>query len=185
MVVDTIKKRLPPGIDMRISSKNVITFRARYRRNGYPEETKITSDLDLAKRWLEEQKRNAFIGINLPHIQSSKHTLSEAIDRYIAEELPRKPKNARNVRQHLEWFRKELGDYALSAIRPSLINEKKAKLEKGLTPKNQKRSPTTIRRYLASLSHLFTIATKDWEWTNENPLDKVSKPAPNPGRQRY
>lgn len=34
-------------------------------------------------------------------------------------------------------------------------------------------------------SHLFTIATKDWEWTNENPLDKVSKPAPNPGRQRY
>ena len=56
---------------------------------------------------------------------------------------------------------------------------------KWLDSKNQKRSPTTIRRYLASFSHLFTLAVKDWEWTNENPLDKVSKPAPNPGRQRY
>ena len=116
---------------MRISSKNVVTFRARYRRKGYPAETKITSDLDLAKRWLEEQKRNAFIGINLPHVQSSKHTLSEAIDRYIAEELPRKPKNARNIRQHLERLRKELGEYALSVIRPSLINEVRTLLENG------------------------------------------------------
>lgn len=61
----------------------------------------------------------------------------------------------------------------------------KTKLANGLTPKNQKRSPTTVRRYLTSFSHLFTLATKDWEWTNENPLDKVSKPALNPGRQRY
>ena len=183
--LEAIKKRLPREIDVRINSKNVLSFRVRFRKKGYPEQIKTFPEEKLAKQWLAEQERNALLGIHFPQIKLSEHTLSEAIDRYIVEELPRKPGNARNVRQHLEWFRKELGDYALSAIRPSLINDMKIKLANGLTLKNQKRSPTTIRHYLISLSHLFTISTKDWEWTNENPLDKVSKPAPNPGRQRY
>ena len=183
--LEAIKKRLPRGIDVRINSKKVLSFRVRFRKKGYPDQIKTFPDEKLAKQWLVEQERNALLGIHFPQVRSSERTLAEAIDRYIVEELPRKPGNARNVRQHLEWFRKELGDYALSSIRPSLINEMKTKLANGLTQKNQKRSPTTIRRYLASFSHLFTITIKDWEWTNENPLDKVSKPAPNPGRQRY
>lgn len=59
------------------------------------------------------------------------------------------------------------------------------KLENGLTKTGEKRSPTTVRHYLISLSHLFTIAVRDWEWLYENPLEKVSKPKPTPGRQRY
>lgn len=183
--LEAIKKRLPPGIDVRINSKNILTFRARFRRKGYPDQIQTFPDPKLAKQWLEEQQRNALLGIHLPHIQASKHTLSEAINRYYIEELPRKPKNARNVRQHLEWFRKELGQYALSAIRPSLINEKRTLLEQGLTSKKQKRSPTTILRYLTSLSHLFTTAVRNWEWLHENPMEKISKPRAAPSRQRY
>ncbi len=183
--LETIKKRLPPGIDIRINSKNTLTFRARFRRKGYPDQIQTFPDPKLAKQWLDEQQRNALLGIHLPHIQSSKHTLSEAIDRYLLEELPRKPKNARNVKQHLEWFRKELGQYALSAIRPSIITEKRTLLEQGITSKKQKRSPTTVLRYLTSLSHLFAVAVRDWEWLHENPMEKISKPRATPGRQRY
>ncbi|MCB1114176.1 MAG: site-specific integrase [Chlamydiia bacterium] len=183
--LEELKKRLPRGIDVRISSKNIVSFRVRIRKRGYPDQIKTFPDEKLAKQWLSEQERNALIGIHLPHIRSTKHTLSEAIDRYINEELPKKPKNARNVRQHLEWFRKELGDYSLSAIRPRLINEKIISLESGFTPKGKPRSPTTVLRYLTSLSHLFTIAVKNWEWVNENPITKIKKPKANPGRQRY
>lgn len=183
--LEIIKKRLPRGIDVRISSKDILTFRVRIRKKGYPDQIKTFPEEKLAKQWLAEQERNALMGIHFPHVRSSEHTLSEAIDRYIAEELPRKPRNARNVQQHLERFRQELGDYALSAIRPSLINEKKVLLENEIIKNGKKRSSTTVRHYLISLSHLFTIAVRDWEWLHENPMDKVTKPKPKPGRQRY
>lgn len=34
--LEALKKRLPKGIDVRVSSGNVLTFRARFRRRGYP-----------------------------------------------------------------------------------------------------------------------------------------------------
>jgi len=58
-------------------------------------------------------------------------------------------------------------------------------LENEVIRAGKKRSPTTVRHYLISLSHLFTIAVRDWEWLQENPMDKVSKPKPTRGRQRY
>ncbi len=58
-------------------------------------------------------------------------------------------------------------------------------LENEIIKNGNKRTPTTILRYLTSLSHLLTIAVKDWEWLLENPMDKVTKPKPAPGRQRY
>jgi hypothetical protein len=117
-----------------MSSKKVLSFRVRFRKKGYPDQIESFPDEDQAKKWLAKQQHDAFMGIHFPKVRSSKHTLAEAIDRYryITEELPRKPGNARNVRQHLEWFRKELGDYALSATRPSLINKMKTKLANDL-----------------------------------------------------
>lgn len=70
---------------------------------------------------------------------------------YITEELSRKP-NARNVKRHLEWFREELGEYVLSAIRPSLIHEKRVFLENEKQKKVEKQSPVTVRHYLISLN---------------------------------
>ncbi len=183
--LEAIKKRLPRGIDVRINSKKVLSFRVRFRKKGYPDQTKTFPEEKFAKQWLAEQERNALMGIHFPQVRASEHTLAEAIDRYFTEELPRKPRNAKNVRQHLERFRQELGDYALSAIRPSLINEKRVILENEIIKNGNKRSPTTVLRYLTSLSHLLTVAVKDWEWLLENPMDKVTKPKPAPGRQRY
>lgn len=50
---------------------------------------------------------------------------------------------------------------------------------------NQLRNPATVVRYLSHLSHLFTIACKEWEWVLENPVRKISKPSVSPGRVRY
>ena len=38
---------------------------------------------------------------------------------------------------------------------------------------------------MASLSHLFTISWKEWEWISENPVKKISKPSVSNARQRY
>ena len=40
-------------------------------------------------------------------------------------------------------------------------------------------------RYLASLSHLFTLAVKEWGWVEDNPLRKVTNPKLPRGRVRF
>lgn len=183
--LEALKKKLPKGIDLRISSSNVVTFRARFRKRGHPEINQTFPDLKLAKNWLIEQNRNAMMGIHLPHLKASKRTLAEAVDRYLETVLPRKPANATNTIRHLNWWKKQLGEFALSAIRPQMIAEKRDELSTGMVRGNQVRNPATVVRYLSHLSHLFTIACKEWEWVWENPVRKVSKPTVNPGRIRY
>ena len=45
--------------------------------------------------------------------------MAVSVDRYLEKVLPSKPKNARNVRQHLLWWKQELGHCLLSDIKPS------------------------------------------------------------------
>jgi hypothetical protein len=104
--LEAIKKRLPRGIDVRINSKKVLSYRVRFRKKGYPDQIKTFPDEKLAKQWLAEQERNALLGIHFPQIKSSEHTLFEAIDRYIIEELAKKPANAQMLNNILSGFAK-------------------------------------------------------------------------------
>jgi site-specific recombinase XerD len=46
-------------------------------------------------------------------------------------------------------------------------------------------APATVKRYLAALSHTFTVAVCEWQWMNENPCQRVSKPTEPRGRIRF
>jgi integrase len=47
------------------------------------------------------------------------------------------------------------------------------------------REPATVTRYLAALSHAFTIAVKEWGWAEDNPVGKVRKPQEPRGGVRF
>jgi integrase len=47
------------------------------------------------------------------------------------------------------------------------------------------RSPATVNRYLAALSHAFTVARDEWGWLDDTPMRKVKKPKEPRGRDRY
>lgn len=119
--LEALKKRLPPGIDIRITSNNTIKFRARFRRTGNPDLIQTFTDLQAAKKWLNEQQRNLDLGIYLPNALAAKKTFSEAIARYYKEELPKKGNDARNRQHHLDWWNRRLGAYPLAQVRPSVI----------------------------------------------------------------
>lgn len=135
--LDALKKRLPPGIDIRITSKKVVKFRARFRKNGYPAVFKTTSDLQSAKQWLAEQERSALIGeLHPTAMMGNKYTFSDAVNRYKEEELPKKGNDAKNRLYHLISFEKHLGKLKFSSIRSSdikdtLLNIEKEKAKKG------------------------------------------------------
>ena len=99
--------------------------------------------------------------------------------------MPTKPKSERRQRQNLEWWRGKLGVYVLADITPALIVQCRDELLTGQTIRNKQRSPATVVRYLAALSHAFTIAVNEWQWIDDSPMRKVKKPIEPRGRVRF
>lgn len=173
------------GIDKRPNKDGTSSFRARVRIKGHPTVTKSFSNITLAKKWKRDTEVEIERGRYFDKVEAQKHTFGEMIDRYIASVLPKKTKNVRNTVRHLNWWKDQLGDYSLDLVKQSLIAEKRDFLAEELTYRQQRRSSTTIVRYLSSLSHVFTIACNEWEWIIENPVRKVSKPKLPNGRIRF
>ncbi len=173
------------GIDKRTHKDGTISYRARVRIKGHPVLIQSFDSKTLAVKWKRDTESAVEQGKYAYDQPGSKNTLAELIDRYIERVLPSKPKNARNVNQHLLWWKQELEHCLLADIKPNLIAQKRDELLSGLTCKGKMRSSTTVVRYLASLSHAFAIAVKDWEWLQENPIMKISKPKISNGRTRF
>jgi integrase len=111
--------------------------------------------------------------------------LSDAIDRFVLDVLPQKPKNARNVKQHLNWWKEELGHRQLVEVTAKEIAECRDKLLKEPTYQNKKRAPATVVRYISSLSSVFEVAIKEWHWIEKNPVKLIRKPKVSNSRTRF
>jgi integrase len=70
-------------------------------------------------------------------------------------------------------------------VTPAVIAEARDRLAGGTTVRGGPRAPATVNRYLAALSHAFTLAVKEWGWIEDNPFRKVSKRREPRGRVRY
>ena len=89
--------------------------------------------------------------------KSEKYVLDDLLDRYKSEILPRK--RDKNQLGQLEWWKAQLGSYKLKDLTPSLIARLRDKLTKELSERTRrKRTPATVKRYLALLSHACSIA---------------------------
>lgn len=121
----------------------------------------------------------------MTYTETRRLTLADLIQRYIEEVLPDHPKTEKNQTAHLQWWRREIGGCPLDKVRPALLVECRNKLRRGLTSRGTSRSPATVNRYFATLSRVFTIAIKEWEWLDESPLRRLSKLREPPGRSRF
>jgi site-specific recombinase XerD len=115
--------------------------------------------------------------------EAKKPTLADMINRYLRDVLPTKSRSSqRNQGVHLSWWRQQIGDTLLADMTPSLIAEYRDKLAQG---DEKLRANATVVRYMASLSHVFTMAVREWGWLEESPMRKVSKPQEPRGRVRF
>ena len=99
--------------------------------------------------------------------------------------LPQNPKNARNKRTHLLWWNQKFGHLFLRDVKPNLIAMARDELLTVKIKDGTLLSPTTVVRYLSSLSHAFSLAVKEWGIAKENPVFKIKKPQAAKGRLRF
>jgi len=175
------------NIEKRTTKDGQTSYRAKIRLKGYPAQSATFERLTDARKWVQQTETAIREGRHFKTAEAKKHTLGEAIVRYAQYVMPMKPKSSRSQTIQINWWKDNLGEYSLAEITPALIANYRDKLAEGDLVSNERvpRGAATINRYLAILSHVFTIAMKEWGWVEENPTLKVTKMKEPRGRVRF
>lgn len=160
-------------------------YRARVRIKGHPIQSKNFESKTKARRWAEQTEAAIRDNRYFKTSEARKRTLHELIDRYTRDVLPEKPKAKKDRTQQLDWWDKAIGHLFLIDVTPAVISEHRDKLRRETTKRKEKRSAASVNRYLAALSHAFTIAVNEWCWLDDSPFRKVKRLQEPRGRVRF
>lgn len=165
--------------------KTKTTYRVKIELKGFPPATASFERISDAKRWAQETETKIRENRYFKTSASREYTLADAIERYL-KLLPEGVQSTTDKTYQLNYWKGELGSYAFAHITPALILSAREKLADLPTERgNRKRTPATVNRYTAALSHLYTVAYKEWGWADENPFHKLSKLKEPKGRVRF
>lgn len=172
---------------------NGITYHARVRIKGAPAQSAVFPTKTAAQRWAQSLEAAIRERRYFPAAEERRHTLADAIDRYLLGLPLRQHRDSRNPTRLLAWWRGRLGHVRLADLTAALIAEVRDELlrmplfpnGKHVTRTAKRRSPATVVRYLAALSPVLRTAKKEWGWLSSSPMDDVKKPSEPRGRVRW
>ena len=157
-------------------------FEAQVRKAGFPTRTETFTTRTAAKAWATTVEAEMIEGRHSRSANAQRRTLGEAIDRFIADEVPKK----RDTEMHtttLTWWKAELGDRKLAQITPDLVNDYRDRLQ-NRKHRGKGISNSRVNRYVACLRRLFTVARKRWRWIDYNPVSGIDMLPENAARIR-
>ncbi|KPJ67441.1 MAG: integrase [Coxiella sp. DG_40] len=163
------------NIEERKNKDEQITYRAKIRLKGYPAQTATFNRKTDAKKWVQQVESAIREGRYFKTSEAKRHTLSEMIDRFVKNELPKLPKVQKLMTSQLLWWKNQIGHHILSDVTPALIAELRDKLYKQGTSTKRDIKSATVNRYLTALSIAFSMAVKEWGWLDDTPMRKVKK----------
>lgn len=155
------------------------TWRAKIRKKGYPQLSGSFDTKAEAQRWAAEMEgdmsRKRFVDTR----EADRTTLKEALERY-KEEVTVNKKGAVQEKTRIKtWSESKYGSKSLAELKSSDLAEyRDSRLKEGV-------STNTIRLALALISHLYTVAIKDWGIEGlTNPVAKLRMPKGSRERDR-
>jgi len=165
------------SIDTYTTKTGQTMYRARVQRKGHRVQTATFATLREAKKWGVMIEGEMLAGKRFP--TQSRHTLTELLDRYSLDIMPRKTAETQRSQKYVvAYWKRTLGHMLLDDLQPShIIAARNAIAQRG--------KPATVAKYLVTLSHAFTTAIREYQWLETNPCSRVSRPALPPGRVRY
>lgn len=154
-------------------------WRAQIRRKGYPTLSATFDTKAEAQRWAAEiegdMSRSRFVDTR----EAESTTLADALDRYLNEVSKTKKGEKQEKVRAAKWKDSEYGKKSLAALRSSdMAAYRDSELKKG-------KSTATVRLDLALISHLYTVASKDWGIEGlKNPCQSIRMPKGSKQRER-
>ncbi|MFM0205069.1 site-specific integrase [Paraburkholderia fungorum] len=153
-------------------------WEAQIRRRGYPPQSKTFETKAEAEAWANMIESEMSRGVWVSRGEAEATTLYEALIRYEAEVVPVK-KGAAQERSVLRACKsEEIATRPLAAIRSADVARLRDQWLKDY-------KAATVLRRLAVLSHVFSIARKEWGMESlSNPVELVRKPQLDNARTR-
>ena len=156
------------------------TWKAVIRKRGWPTAIKTFRTKRDAQDWARRTEDEMVRGVYIDRANADRLLLRDALKRYLREvSISKKPSTAKGEQSKARALLAALGKYSLAAITPDIVADyRDERLGRGL-------AAATVRLELALLSHLFTVAIKEWRiGVTYNPVANVRKPTPAKGRDR-
>ena len=137
-----------------------------------------TSDKKLAEAILSKVRVQIVEGKYFDKPKEEARTFRELMDRYLREHASRRSGYRRyvNMVTNLAAY---FGNPKLDHVTPkTIVAYKNKRYADGVTP-------ATINRELALMKKAFNLACREWEWTKDNPVCRVSMERENNTRDRW
>ena len=154
-------------------------WQALIRRRGYPQQTRTFDSKAEALEWAQDIEHEMSRGAFIDRSQSDSTTLQDLLDQYEKEVTPGKRGSIKEV-SRIGVLKKQ----AIAQMRIPVITGKA--MSKHKTERLKQVSPATFNRELNVLSHVFTVAQKEWHlhlpWGN--PVALVRRPRADDKRER-
>jgi integrase len=175
-------------IEKRVSKSGTVTYRVKIRVIDQPPITASFPKKTEAKLWAQKMEHEIRYGKYLPDSLANTKTVTDLIDRYIAE-VGNQKKSIKDYISCFDWWKKKLGDFPLAKITNTLLYNMQSELKTKTTNRYWQKqhktiSPSTVNRYFAYMSAAFSKALK-WGWVTSNPFILVEKLKEPPGRVRF
>ena len=163
------------------------TWKALIRRKGFPSTIRTFSKKRDAENWARGIEDEMARGLYFKRSEAERMTLSEALDRYLAEvTVNKKTSTAVTERGRAKILKEHLGKYALVTISPVVVARYRDQRLATISPRTGRPiTANSVRLELALLSHLLNTAIREWGiGLQVNPVVNVAKPKPGSGRDR-
>ncbi len=170
-------------IQKRLRAGGGLSYRVRVKYRG-----RVLSsthrDRAKAERWAAERGALIRDDFHFAGESNRRRLLGDVIDRYVEHVLPQKRDRA-NPKRQLRWWKRRLGTLSVQDVtRADIALARDELLTKGAGAR-KRCGPATTVRYLAALSHVFSVAINDWQWADVNPVKGIRRPREPRGRDRY
>jgi len=168
----------PEALMATITKRGDLQWQVKIRRKGFPLQSRTFNTKTEGETWARQIEGEMDRGVFVDRSESEKTTLSEALDRYEREVSILKKGYAQEKYKIAYWKKSLIGQRYIASIRPTDLAAWRDEYLK-------KHSPSSVNRLMIVLSHLFTIAIKEWGMGSLiNPVQQIRKPKLPRGRDR-
>jgi integrase len=151
---------------------------AQVRRKGHKTIGRTFNTKADAERWALSIESSMGVGTYIDNRESISTTLRECLERYAIEVVPHKKGAHRDMYRVKFWQNEPLAIKGIGTIKQMDIAKwRDARIASGY-------SGSTVKKDLALLSHVFTIAAKEWGFPLTNPVAMIRKPKSGLARDR-
>lgn len=161
-----------------IRKKGEYQWHVQIRRKGHPQESKTFPTRADAEKWARDIESKMDKGVFVSMAEAESTTLYGALERYEREVSATKKGRDQEKYRIQSWQANALAMRSLASLRGAdFAKYRDERLSFGA-------AAATVRLDLALISHVFTIAVKEWSIPVQNPVANIRLPRQNNARER-